>query len=91
MLALMEMVAGGVSTRKVRRITDELCGREFSRSTVSELTKGLDGQVEAWNERPLEGTTYPFLMADAMHLKVRRQGAVRATSALLVIGVNAEG
>ena len=79
------------STRKVRRITDELCGREFSRSTVSELTKGLDGQVEAWNERPLEGTVYPFLMADAMHFKVRRQGAVRATSALLVIGVNEEG
>jgi transposase-like protein len=90
-LALMEMVVNGVSTRKVRRITDELCGREFSRSTVSELTKGLDGQVEAWNERSLEGTTYPFLMADAMHFKVRRQGAVRATSALLVIGVSAEG
>lgn len=44
-LALMEMVANGVSTRKVGRITDELCGRELSRSTVSELTKGLDGQV----------------------------------------------
>jgi transposase-like protein len=79
------------STRKVRRITDELCGREFSRSTVSELTKGLEEQVEAWNERPLEGTSYPFLMADAMQLKVRRQGAVRATSALIVVGVNAEG
>lgn len=56
-LALMEMMVNGVSTRKVRRITDELCGREFPRSTVSELAKKLDEQVDAWNERPLEGTS----------------------------------
>lgn len=73
-LVLMEMVVNGVSTRKVRRINDELCGREFSRSTVSELAKVLDGQVEAWHERPLEGTRYPFLIADAMYVKVRRGG-----------------
>lgn len=60
-LAMMEMVVNGVSTRKVSRITDKLCGQEFSRSTVSELTKGVDGQVKAWNERPLEDTPLPLL------------------------------
>lgn len=90
-LALMQMVVNGVSTRKVKRITDELCGREFSKSTVSDLAQGLDVHVKAWNERPLDHTSYPFLLADAMHLRVRRQGAVRATTALIVIGVNAEG
>jgi transposase-like protein len=89
-LTLMQMVVNGVSTRKVKRITRELCGREFSRSTVSELAKGLDAQVEAWNERPLEGA-YPFVLVDAMQIKVRRQAAVRSTSVLLAVGVTAEG
>ena len=90
-LALMEMVVNGVSTRKVKNITTELCGREFSKSTVSELAKGLAEQVTAWNERSLEGTRYPFVLVDAMHIKVRRQGAVRSTSALIAVGVNEAG
>lgn len=36
-LALMEMVVNGVSTRKVTQVTEELCGTEFSKSTVSNL------------------------------------------------------
>ena len=55
----------GVSTRKVKKITDELCGRRFSRQTVSRLAQKLDGQVQAWAERKLEGS-YPFLTARAM-------------------------
>ena len=53
-LALMEMVMSGVSTRKVAKITEELCGTEFSKSTVSELCKRLDPMVKEWNERPLQ-------------------------------------
>src|SRR5260221_6059053 len=52
-LTLMEMVVNGDSTRKLAHITEELCGREFSKSTVSDLCKGLDPLVEAWNERDL--------------------------------------
>ena len=44
-LAMMEMVLQGVSTRKVTQITQELCGTRFSKSTVSELCKGLDEAV----------------------------------------------
>jgi len=50
-LALMQMVVQGVSTRRVKNITAELCGREFSRSTVSRLTGDLEKQVDAWAER----------------------------------------
>ncbi len=50
-LAMMEMVIGGVSTRKIAKITEELCGKEFSKSTVSDLCKQLDPAVNAWNER----------------------------------------
>ena len=90
-LALMEMVVNGVSSRKVKRITERLCGHAFSRSTVSELAAGLDTEVEAWNERSLAGVTYPFVWADAMGIKVRREGAVRASSLLLMTAVNADG
>lgn len=87
---LMQMVIEGVSTRRVKEITTELCGREFSRQTVSDLTEKLDKQVEAWAERPLE-EEYPFLLADAMRINVRRQGAVRSTQALIVVGISEEG
>ncbi len=90
-LTLMAMVVNGVSDRKVKRITERLCGHAFSRSTVSELTKGLDAEVEGWNERPLTGTPYPFVWVDAMGIKVRRDGAVRPSSILLITAVNAEG
>jgi putative transposase len=90
-LALMEMVLNGVSTRKVTAITEELCGTRFSRSTVSQLCTALDARVQAWNERPLGAQAYPFVMVDALVVKIRRDDAVRATSALIVSGVNALG
>jgi transposase-like protein len=90
-LALMQMVVQGVSTRRVKEITTELCGREFSKSTVSRLSEGLDEQVETWASRSLQEQSYPFLVLDAMHLKVRRQGAVRSTTVMLAVGINEAG
>jgi putative transposase len=90
-LTLMEMVVNGVSTRKVAQITEELCGKEFATSTVSDLCKGLDPVVHAWNERELSHQCFPFLLVDALVLKVRERGQVRALSALIATGVNAQG
>lgn len=90
-LAMMEMVLQGTSTRKVKKITEELCGEHFSKSTVSRLCSALDARVEAWNERPLKKRDYPFVIVDAMQIKVRRDGAVRSTSALLAVGISEEG
>jgi transposase-like protein len=88
-LALMEMVVNGVSTRKVTRITEELCGASFSKSTVSHLSTALDARVHAFNERSLG--TFPFLIVDAMYFKARECDAVESKAALLVSGVNTEG
>ena len=55
------------------------------------LCAGLDPQVRAFNERPLAGRTHPFLIVDAMVIKVRRDDTVRLLSALICSGVNAEG
>lgn len=90
-LALMEMVVNGVSTRKVENITYELCGATFSKSTISELCQGLDPTINAWNSRPLSETEYPFLIVDALVIKVREDQRVRPRSVLLAIGVNQHG
>lgn len=90
-LALMEMYLQGVSTRKVTNITEELCGVSFSRSTVSQLCTELDARVSAWAQRDLSEQEYPFLIVDAMAIKVRRDEVVRSASVLIVIGVNEAG
>lgn len=87
--ALMEMVINGVSTRKVSRITEELCGVEFSKSTIAELCKTLDPRIAEWRNRPLG--CFPFVLVDGMVTKVRMEGRVRLQSVLIAIGVNAEG
>lgn len=90
-LALLEMVINGVSTRKIKRITEKLCGTSFSKSTVSELCKRLDPVVTAWNERDLSQKAYPFVIVDALYLKIRKDGRVVSQGALIAIGINEEG
>ncbi|MFT8309987.1 IS256 family transposase [Sporolactobacillus sp. Y61] len=89
-LSLMEMVINGVSTRRVSHITEELCGTDFSKSTVSDLCGHLDPLVHGWNDRPLEGS-YPFLFVDAIYTKVRENGRVRSRGVLISYGVNEKG
>jgi putative transposase len=89
-LSMMEMVINGVSTRKVENITEELCGKKFSKSTVSALCEKLDPVVKAFQHRPLE-SHYPFLMVDAMYLKVRVDHRVQSRGLLIAVGVNEEG
>lgn len=89
-LSLMEMVINGVSTGKVKKVTEELCGASFSKSTVSRLCTGLDARVQAFNERRLG--SFPFLIIDAMYFKSRSDhDGVVSKAALMVSGINAEG
>ena len=90
-LTMMEMVVNGVSTRKVSQITEELCGTEFSKSTVSDLCKRLDPIVTAWNNRPLSNTQYPFVLVDALYLKIREDQRVRSRGAMVGVGINENG
>lgn len=88
-LGLMEMYVNGVSMGKVKRITEELCGVSFSRSTVSQLCMELDAKVRKFNERRLGA--YPFLIIDAMHFKAREDDCVVGKAAMLISGISAEG
>jgi transposase-like protein len=91
LLTLLEMVINGVSTRKVRRVVEELCGLEVSKSTVSRLCGLLHGRVAEWNERSLEGTAYPFLQADALVIRVRENRKVVKKVIQLAIGISEAG
>src|ERR671933_1152276 len=73
-LALMEMYVEGISTRKVKEVTEALCGTSFSKSLVSRLAGDLDSELEAWRKRPLEAESYPYLFVDARYEKVRVAG-----------------
>jgi transposase-like protein len=88
---LAEMYFQGVSTRKVTKVVEQLCGAAISASEVSVLVKRLDGDLEAWRTRPLGGNPYRALVVDAPVERVRREGQVRSTAALWVIGIGADG
>ncbi len=89
-LALMEMVVKGVSTRKVSAITEELCGASFSKSTVSALCAGLQPRVDAFNERRLTGE-FPFVLVDALFINSRDGERVVMRAALVASGIDAVG
>jgi transposase-like protein len=89
--ALVEMYIQGVSTRKVAKVVERLCGAHVSASLVSSVVKKLDGDLTAWRERDLGGQAYPYLVLDAHSEQVRREGQVRATAMLWVIGIRADG
>jgi len=90
-LALMEMYVEGVSTRKVKEITEELCGTSFSKSLVSSLAGSLDSEFEAWRARRLEAEAYPYLFVDARYEKVRVDSRVVSQGVLVVSGVRSDG
>lgn len=90
-LSMMEMVINGVSTRKVSKIVEELCGKRISKSFVSEITKSLDPVVNAWKNRPLNVYYFPYIYVDAMYIKVREDNKVVSKGIYIACGVNDKG
>jgi len=88
-LAMAEMYVNGVSTRKVTKVFEELCGLEVTSSQVSRAAKMLDEELEKWRNRPLG--RIPYLQLDARYEKVRSNGAVVSGAVLLATGVTEEG
>jgi putative transposase len=88
--ALAEMYVQGVSTRKVKAITEELCGHRFSASTISAINKGLDEALARFAGRELE-EPYPYLILDARYERVREASIIRTRAVLIAIGVNWDG
>lgn len=88
---VQEAFVSGVSTRKMERLAKSLGIENLSRSQVSSMAKELDEQVEAFRNRPLNGSRYPVLWVDALYEKVRYDGHVISMAIQVVCGVNEEG
>ena len=88
-VALAEMYVQGVSTRKVAKITEQLCGFEVTSNQVSRAAKELDDVLEQWRTRPLGA--FPYVYLDARYEKVRHNGSVIDVAVLVAIGVAETG
>ena len=88
--ALAQMYVQGVSTRKVAAITEELCGHEFSASSISEITRRLDEQLKQFSQRAL-GEEFPYVILDARYERVREDGLIASRAVLVALGIDWEG
>ena len=88
--ALAEMYVQGVSTRKVKAITEELCGHSFSASSISAINKRLDASLAEFAGRRLE-EPYPYLILDARYERVREAGVIRSQAVLLAVAIGWDG
>ena len=88
--ALAEMYVQGVSTRKVKAITEELCGHSFSASSISAMNQRLDASLAQFAGRPL-AETFPYLILDARYERVREAGVIASQAVLIAIGIDWDG
>lgn len=88
---VQEAFVQGVSTRKMEKLARSLGIENLSRSQVSEMTKGLNEQVEAFRNRSLSQQLYPVLWVDALYEKVRIDGRIVSMAVLVVCGVDEHG
>lgn len=86
-----EMYFQGVSTRKVQKVLDQMCGSSISSSTVSCIAAELDEKLSSFRSRRLNSSSYPCLQIDARYEKVRVDGRVVSQAVLVVVGINIEG
>lgn len=87
---MAEMVVNGVSTRKVTRVMETLCGLSFSKSEVSKVCKTLDKEVKEFRERPLDDS-YPFVWVDATYFKVRIKHKITSRAMMVATAMTKEG
>ena len=88
---MAEMVIMGVSTRKVSNVIEMICGKEYSKSTVSEVCKRLDPEIKSFQNRDLSTREFPFIMVDATYFKVRENHKVVSKAVFIAVGYTQEG
>ena len=87
---LAEMYVQGVSTRKVKAVTEALCGHSFSASAISAVNKSLDEALHKFAERRL-AEPFPYLILDARYEKAREGGIIASQAVLIAVAVDGEG
>ncbi|QEY31187.1 IS256 family transposase [Synechococcus sp. RSCCF101] len=89
---VMEAYVSGVSTRKVDELVVALgCESGVSKSEVSRICQGLDTQVQAFLQRPLEFSRYPYVYLDATYLHGRDPARRQVISRAVIVAVGITG
>jgi transposase-like protein len=91
LVACGEMYFQGVSTRNVRQVLEAMCDGEISAATVSRVAQELDERLATFRGRPLDWTSWSYLMIDARYEKVRVEGKVISQAVLVVVGFTCDG
>jgi len=89
-LALAEAYLQGVSTRKMKMVTEQLMGKEFSSASISRFSATLDAELDAWRERSFT-KEYPYVVVDARYESSRVDGKIIDIACLVALGVDSEG
>lgn len=88
---ITDMFLAGVSTRKVKEVLKPLYGQNvISASTVSAVTKVLDGAVEKYHRQAI-GDTYRFLFLDGIYLKAKSPVKSKRRCILVAYGIKKDG
>lgn len=91
LLTMLEMYIHGVSTRKVSKVIENMCGKIYSKSFVSSLSKDLDEEVKLWRNRDLSIIKYPYVLVDVVYIKIRENNRVVSKACHIAIGINEKG
>jgi putative transposase len=87
---ILALYARGMTVRDISLQLEDLYGAEISPALISEVTDAVNGEVKAWQCRPLDAT-YAILYLDALYVNLKVSGRVSKRAVYVVLGVNLEG
>lgn len=87
--AIADLFVNGISTRKVKKITKAIWGRNYSATTVSRCNQVLKEEYLKWMNRPIS-QSIRYLFLDAVNLKIRRHW-ISKEALLCAIGITEDG
>jgi transposase-like protein len=87
---IVALYAKGVSTRDIQDHLQNLYGLEVSPTLISNVTNKIVPFIKEWQNRPLQ-STYAVVFLDAIHFKVKQDGAILNKAAYMVIGIDLDG
>jgi transposase-like protein len=87
---IIALFSRGMSYRDIQQHVGEMYGIEVSEGTLTAITDRIVPQILDWQNRPLD-SLYPVIWLDAMHFKVREDGAVKTKAVYSILGVSTCG
>ena len=87
---VLALYARGLTVREMQAHLEELYGVDVSPDLISTVTDAVLEEVTEWQGRPLR-SLYPVIFFDALRVRIRDEGTVRAKAVYLALGVAPEG